>query len=119
MTVIDVIGKDRALDEINRSLYRDHEILDGKLRTVDAAYGLHSRLEQMVEFTYSVSMCATSDTYVYGIYRFDGSHMLLVELTLEEVRRLYPTLRNNADALVWLNANAASAFDYGIPLTIY
>lgn len=32
-TVIDVIGKDRALDEINHSFYRDHEVF--RWRVID------------------------------------------------------------------------------------
>ena len=64
-----------------------------------------------MENMYSVSMCATSDTYVYGIYRFDGEHVRLAELSLSEVRELNGGVRNNADALVWLNANAGEVFD--------
>ena len=31
-TVIDVVGKDRALDEINHSFYRDHEVFRWKVK---------------------------------------------------------------------------------------
>lgn len=64
-----------------------------------------------MEYLYSISMCATSDTYVYGIYRFDGSHVRFGEITFGELSEIHPGLRNNADALVWLNANAADVFD--------
>ena len=64
-----------------------------------------------MDYIYSVSMCATIDTYVYGIYRFDGNHVRFGELTFGELAKIHPRLRNNADALVWLNANAADVFD--------
>lgn len=64
-----------------------------------------------MDYIYSVSMCATIDTYVYGIYRFDGSHVRFGELTFGELAKIHSGLRNNADALVWLNANAAEVFD--------
>lgn len=64
-----------------------------------------------MDYIYSVSMCATIDTYVYGIYRFDGVHVRFGELTFGELAEIHPGLRNNAGALVWLNANAADVFD--------
>lgn len=64
-----------------------------------------------MDYIYSVSMCATIDTYVYGIYRFDGSHVRFGEITFGKLAKIHPGLRNYADALVWLNANAADVFD--------
>lgn len=63
--------------------------------------------------TYSVSMEATADTYVYHVYGMgdDGTYDH-VQLSLADAVKRWPgSVRNNVDALVLVMASAHNLFD--------
>ena len=52
-----------------------------------------------------VAMSATRDTYEYDVMAFDGMVLTTRTYTLADVRKMYPTCRNEVDALAWVNAH--------------
>ena len=65
----------------------------------------------MDDYIYSVAMTATDETYIYEIYRFDGDKVDTAEVELGELIGRYPSVRNNVDALVFVNEHAAEFFE--------
>ena len=64
----------------------------------------------MSDYIYSVAMTATDETYIYEIYRFGIDKVGMVEVELGELIGRYPSVRNNVDALVFVNEHAADFF---------
>lgn len=63
---------------------------------------------------FSVSMSATDSTYEFDVHMFDGRSVTTRTLTLDDVRRLYPTAMNEQDALAWVAANMELAFESAV-----
>ena len=55
-----------------------------------------------------VAMSATEDTYEYDVMSFDGLVLSVRTYTLSDVRKMYPTCRDEVDALAWVNAHKES-----------
>ena len=55
-----------------------------------------------------VAMSATEDTYEYDVMAFDGMVLSVRTYTLSDVREMYPTCRDEVDALAWVNAHKES-----------